>query len=209
MVIRPDYSDLVNIKTEKQKKKEYQEATILADIDKIKEVIASDDRDNMRDFHIYLDGKYSPYVPNFGKSAYGYDERLGFIYDYIGDDGLKHNLTLFKARLEGYLCEFPQVNQFSTAENNINVNINNSNEMKIDIKFEEAKQKIEDMPGLNDPDTEEIKSKIDDLESISKENLSKKKKWEKVKPILLFALDKGADVAITIMGLILQMQLGM
>ncbi|CBK74196.1 hypothetical protein CIY_13960 [Butyrivibrio fibrisolvens 16/4] len=65
------------------------------------------------------------------------------------------------------------------------------------------------MPGLNQADTEEIQSKIDELENISQEGISKKKKWEKVKPILLFALDKGADVAITIMGLILQMRLGM
>ena len=70
-------------------------------------------------------------------------------------------------------------------------------------------QKIEDMPGLNDEDTEEIKSKIDELENISKESISKKKKWEKVKPILSFAIDKSADVAISIMSLILQMKLGM
>ena len=55
----------------------------------------------------------------------------------------------------------------------------------------------------------EIKEKINELESISNEKIPKKKKWEKVKPILSFALDKGADVAITIMGLILQMKLGM
>ncbi len=75
--------------------------------------------------------------------------------------------------------------------------------------FEQARQKIEDMPGLNDEDTEEIKSKIDELENISKESISKKKKWEKVKPILSFAIDKSADVAISIMSLILQMKLGM
>ena len=41
------------------------------------------------------------------------------------------------------------------------------------------------------------------------QGISKKKKWEKIKPILAFVLDKGADVAITIMGLVLQMELGM
>lgn len=65
------------------------------------------------------------------------------------------------------------------------------------------------MPGLTDADTEEIKSKIDELENIAKEQTPKKKKWEKAKPILKFALDKGADVAITIMGLVMQMKLGM
>lgn len=65
------------------------------------------------------------------------------------------------------------------------------------------------MPGLTEDDTQIIINKIDELEQISKENTTKKKKWEKVKPILSFALDKGADVGIMIMGLILQMKLGM
>ena len=63
------------------------------------------------------------------------------------------------------------------------------------------------MAGLTDYDTEEIKEKIDELEVISKEGISKKKKWEKIKPILALVLDKEADVAITIMELVLQMQL--
>lgn len=40
------------------------------------------------------------------------------------------------------------------------------------------------------------------------ENTSRKSKWEKVKPIISFALDKGADVAIAILSLVLQMKLG-
>ena len=35
------------------------------------------------------------------------------------------------------------------------------------------------------------------------------RKWEKVKPILSFSLEKSIDVAIAIMSLILQMNLGM
>ena len=97
----------------------------------------------------------------------------------------------------------------SKAQNKVNVNVPITNEFNINITFEQARQKIEDMPGLNDEDTEEIKSKIDELENISKESISKKKKWEKVKPILSFAIDKSADVAISIMSLILQMKLGM
>lgn len=46
------------------------------------------------------------------------------------------------------------------------------------------------------------------LEEIAEESSSRKTKWEKVKPILEFALDKGVDVAITFMSLIVQMKLG-
>ena len=80
--------------------------------------------------------------------------------------------------------------------------------MNISLSFEETKQKIEDMTALNREQTDEILAKIDELEKISKENISRKSKWEKVKPIIAFALDKGADVAIAILSLILQMKLG-
>ena len=114
-----------------------------------------------------------------------------------------------KAKLQGYLCYFPTKAVEAVPQNNFSVNVSNINEINIMLSFEQAKQQIEDMPGLTDADTEEIKSKIDDLENIYKESISKKKNWEKVKPILSFAIDKGADVAIAIMSLLLQMKLGM
>ena len=42
------------------------------------------------------------------------------------------------------------------------------------------------------------------MENISKEKSPKKKKWEKIKPILSFALDKGVDIAIMLWSLALQ-----
>lgn len=109
----------------KQKKKDLQDEIILADIEKINSAIESDKEDDLRALHISLDGKYSSYIARWGMSTYGYNERFGFHYESIGKKSLIHNLSVFKARLEG------------------------------------------------------------------------------------FALDKGADVAITIMGLIFQMKLGM
>lgn len=64
------------------------------------------------------------------------------------------------------------------------------------------------MNALSQEQTDEIIAKIDELEAISKEPLPKKTKWEKVEPILAFAMDKGADVAIAIMTLIVQMKHG-
>ena len=65
------------------------------------------------------------------------------------------------------------------------------------------------MTALSREQTDEILRKIDELEKISKENASRKTKWEKVKPIIAFALEKGVDVAIAIMSLVTQMKLGM
>lgn len=204
-----DYNALANIKTGYQKQQEKEQKTVNADISEINEVINSLDEEKMKQLHITLDGKYSSYIPNWGQSAYNYNVEFGFDYNYLGEDALIHNLTLFKAKLQGYLCGFSIIDKSSLPTNNISVNVQNTNEIVVNITFEQAKQSVEDMPGLTEDDTQIIINKIDELEQISKENTTKKKKWEKVKPILSFALDKGADVGIMIMGLILQMKLGM
>lgn len=209
MTDRTYYSDLRNIKTVKQKKKEEIVRIVTSDLEFIDCAIASDDEQQMKSAHILIDGKYSICIPNLGKSMYGYNDQFGFNYELIGEESLKHNLIMMKSKLQGYICDFPIREDSPTLQNNISVTVPIANEINISISFEQAKQKIEEMPGLTDADTDEIKAKIDDLESIAKETIPKKKKWEKVKPILAFALDKGADVAITIMSLILQMKLGM
>lgn len=204
-----NYGNLANFKTVKQKDEERRKAIINDDIASIEQAINSDDIEQMKNIHMSIEGKYAAYIPTLGLSMYGYNEQIGFDYEYIGKESLKHNLYLMKARIEGYSRNFPVMAVPSAQQNNISVSVPVRNEININITFEQAKQQIEEMPGLNDADTEELKNKIDALENISKESISKKKKWEKVKPILSFALDKGADVAIAIMSLILQMKLGM
>ena len=64
------------------------------------------------------------------------------------------------------------------------------------------------MTALSREQTDEAIEKVNELEAISKENISRKSKWEKVKPIIAFAMDKGADLGIAILTLIVQMKLG-
>lgn len=206
---KPDYNNFANVKTQSQKKKEEQDKIIRADIDSINGAIEADDENKLHEIHVYLDGKYSSYIPNWGMSTYGYSSEFGYNYESLDKSSLIHNLSVFRGKLSGYLCIFDMTRQSSSPMNNISVNVRNSNELTVDISFEDAEKRIDEMPGLDDTATEEIKGKINELKSISNESISKKKKWEKVKPILAFALDKGADVAITIMGLILQMKLSM
>ena len=204
MANNPNYIELANIESTEGKKERI--SIIYADIAAIDDALKSNDESLMKKTHIMIDGKYSNCIPNIGRSMYGYDEQLGFDYGSIGYEALKNNLSLMKAKLTGLILNFPISASSATPANNVSVRI--TNEININIAFEQAKQKIEDTPGLTGYEKQEIQSKIDDLESISKEQLSKNKKWEKVKPILLFALDKGADVAITVMSLVLQMKLG-
>lgn len=175
----------------------------------IQNALDSNDEEQIKTVHMLIDGKYSNCIPNLGKSMYGYNEKNGFVYQLLCLDSLKHNLLIMKAKLEGYLCNFPVKSSSTVPQNSINVTVPITNQININITFEQAKQQIEDMPGLTAKETEEILERISELETISKENISKKNKWEKVKPILTFALDKSVDVAIAIMSLILQMKLGM
>ena len=90
---------------------------------------------------------------------------------------------------------------FSLTLNNTNTN---NNSIYLNLTFDQARQQVEEMTALNQEQTDEIIEKINEMENISKEKSPKKKKWEKIKPILSFALDKGVDIAIMLWSLALQ-----
>ena len=180
------------------------------DIQAIEDALESGDEEKILALHKFIDNQYQAAIVDWGKSMLGHSDKIGFNYELLDAESRRENLVSMKSKLEGFIKGLNDKREFANQTNvpAVSVAISNSNTININISFEEARQKIEDMPGLDDRETEEIKSKIDELEDISKEEISKKKKWEKVKPILAFAMDKGADVAICIMSLILQMKLG-
>lgn len=183
---------------------------IKPDITAINQAMDSDDEDKMKKIHIQMDGRYATYIPDFGKSMYGYSNDYGFSYKYMNKESLLHNLLIMKGRLEGYIYNFPIVHASTSHQDiHLNVPVTNTNEINISLSFKDVRQQIEDMPGLTEKETSELKDKIDELEKINTEKTSRKKKWEKIKPIASYVLDKGVDVAIPILSLILQMKLGL
>ena len=183
---------------------------IRPDITAINQAINSDDEDMMKKIHIQMDGRYATYIPNFGKSMYGYSGAYGFDYEYMDKEDLSHNLLIMKGRLEGYIYNFPTAHASTPHQDiHLSVPVNNTNEINISLSFKDVRQQIEDMPGLTEKETSELRDKINELERINSENISRKKKWEKIKPIASFVLDKGVDVAVPILSLILQMKLGL
>ena len=184
------------------------EKEILCDIRKIDTAIQNADPAEMETLHRYLDGKYQYGIADWGKSMYGYIDNLGFEYECLGADSIKDNLSTMKPKLEAFMHGRNAKSSFSGPVRNSDVNVTVNNTVNISISFEETRRKIEDMTALSREQTDEILEKIDELEKISKENTSRKTKWEKVKHIIAFALDKGADVAIAILSLVMQMKLG-
>lgn len=215
---RLDYSDLTGIKSIKQKQEDKRQEVINSDLRRIDEVVDSKDISELIDVHRIIDSKYQSCFDDWGKGTYMYNDEFGFDYGGLEDtsdvDTIVHNLKIMHGKLEALRDGF--VESKNAANQAVNVAVNNSNEnhnennIDINLTFDQARQKLEDMPGLDQPATEELQGKVDDLETISKDqSTSKKKKWEKVKPILQFAIDKGADIAIMFMELVLQMKLGL
>lgn len=157
--------------------------------------------------HRELDGRYQSCIKNWGLGLWCTIRDSGYVcYSTLAWDegGVLDNLKMMKAKLETYRFQLNAVTANPPAQQiNVTTNVN------VSVTFEQIRSQIEDMPSLSREQTDEILEKIDELEEISKENSSRKTKWEKVKTIISFALEKGADVAIAILSLVVQMKLGM
>ena len=179
---------------------------VFSDIKRIEESnsLSSDERLKL---HMEVDGRYQSCIQGWYKGFRATNsEETKVYYHKLKDlpDQVQHNLKMMKAKLETYTYQMNAVSLPAPPVTNLTVQTN----VNISMSFSDTKQIIEDMTALNREQTNEILARIDELEKISKENISRKSKWEKVKPIIAFALDKGADVAIAILSLVLQMKLG-
>lgn len=87
------------------------------------------------------------------------------------------------------------------------VQITNTNENKVDINvsFGTVRREIENMSALPDAEIREILSRIDELEEIVKSS-ERSKKWENAKKIIKWIADKGVDVGIALLPLLLQIK---
>ena len=72
--------------------------------------------------------------------------------------------------------------------------------------FESVRSHLEADTSLSDEQTIEAKQKIDEIEAVVKSNDSKKNKWKKLKPVLLWLADKSVDVGTALLPLLLKIQ---
>jgi len=189
-------------------KEEKRKAEANKDIQRIEETLT--DNKNAVDLHRELDGKYQACIKDWGKSMYKYSESAGFRYSSLTPEYIQHNLKLMRAKIEAYADGKNIAENSMNEKQDVTVNVNNSNSniVNISITFDDVRKSIEEMGALTESETEEIKTKIDELERIANEKSSKKNKWEKIKPIIAFALEKGVDIATQILMLVVQMKLG-
>lgn len=121
-------------------------------------------------------------------------------------DNCIDNMEIVKRKLELFLEEEDNKQGNTSVPINVSTSVvnNNSNDVSISISFEQAREQIENMTALSDNEVEEILSKLNDIEKIVQSKDRRTKKWEDAKEIIRWIADKGVDVGITLLPLLLQ-----
>lgn len=166
------------------------------DISKCEEQIKSGNIKSIRELHVRLKSKYGNIIDGFTDNLRDlfYDENAQYAKENL--ETMRQKLALFKAM--GY------ENKFAKKDDNIVINNSNQLDVKMNISFSEAKKSITEMSSLQEDEITEIISKIDELEGIIHSKERKTKKWDMAKGIIKWVADKGIDVGITLLPLIMK-----
>ena len=132
-------------------------------------------------------------------------------FEEVSGESLNHNIAQVYFKLKTYQSlGFPSLTEkinvggpvinLTTRTENHNIN---ENQNMLSVSFDDVRKKIEAMSALPEGDLEEIQSKIDELESIVKSKDTRNKKWSAAKEIIKWVADKGVDVGIAILPLLL------
>lgn len=154
-------------------------------------------------FYFYLISCYKRYISDIE------DDLVKPVGTFDSEfDNCIENMKIIRRKLELFLEE--DNDKQAGADTSITVSTNvvnqNSNDVNINISFEQAKKTIENMTALPDVEVEEILSKVDELEKIVQSQERKTKKWENAKGIIKWIADKGVDVGITLLPLLMQIK---
>jgi len=158
-----------------------------------------DDNDDFVSLHKELDSKYQSCFDNWGDGMYGYISNSGFHYEMIS---AKHNVEIMLGKIKALLAQGSSFTKNSGV--NINSHLSNSVDINISITFDSAREKIENMTALSETQIKEIIDKIDDIQKIVESTESKHKKWNRLRDIIKWIADKGVDVGIALLPLLLK-----
>ena len=174
----------------------------IKDTEELKSII--DDFDNigpstLNPLYDSLIAKYSKIVPDFSDNIEGYRKSDGFFFP-VERVSLKKNIKniyekmMVCVRLNFINIKFADVSNIPFFQ----INNNNQNTMEVNLTFEQLKDRVENITSVNNEEIDEILEKINEIEDLCKSNDRKTKKWEKIKKILVWIMDKGIDVAIQV-----------
>lgn len=154
--------------------------------------------------------KYHLYIPRLGEGLDGFAAEFGY-FDDVSGNSLEDNLAKIYYKMTVYQSlGFPGLTEtvatsgplISITTKNENHNTN-ENRNTMSVSFDDVRRKIDDMTSLPYEEMEEIHAKIDALEEIIKSEDGKSKKWSRAKDIIKWIADKGVDVGIALLPLLL------
>lgn len=151
---------------------------------------------DIEDYHNLLKSKYAKIINGFNEGLYDIFYDSNHTAKKANIESMRQKLVLFKAMgYENYITEKPD-----------GITFNNTNQLNstINVSFADVKKQVEEMTSLRDEEIDEIHSKIDDLEKIIDSSERKTKKWDMAKDIIKWIADKGVDVGIALLPLILK-----
>lgn len=183
------------------------------DLGSLKRAISDSDNSDTPEIaklQLYKDvtARYHAYVPKLSDGLYEYISDCAF-YDDVSGESLIHNLKQIYNKLLAFKSlGYPSLKDVIPKDTMPMVQITNTNENRIDISisFSGVREMIEHMSALPETEIEEILSKINELEKIVKSSERKSKKWENAKDIIKWIADKGVDVGIALLPLLLQIK---
>ena len=152
--------------------------------------------------------KYHPYIPKLGDGLYEFIEQSGF-YDEVTGESLFYNLRQIYNKILTYKrLGYPGLQKRENSVPSIvnQVTNNNENRIDVDISFNSVREKVKGMSALPEAEINEILRKIDEIEDIVHSSDRRAKKWENAKNIIKWIADKGVDVGITLLPLLLQIK---
>lgn len=162
------------------------------DIERCRKAIENRGKMDLKYLYRSLLSKYTPVISDFDSHFFSLS------YDESGEKTIKNiriieeKLIMFKAM--GY--ENPDlVSEHSLVVNN-----------SVDITFDSVKSQIENMGALTQAEIDEVINRISELEKIVNSSDKRTQKWESAKSIIRWIADKGVDVGIALLPLLLQIK---
>lgn len=179
-----------------------------SDIESLRKAVVEDsmEEDEKQRLYLSITAKYHSYVPKLGDGLYQYYADHG-LYEEVSGATLDFNLnSIYNKLLVFQSLNYPGL---GAAVNNVpstvvNITNNNENNNAITVSFEKARELVNAMTSLPDEEIEEIQKRINEIEEIINSKESKSKKWSKAKDIIKWIADKGVDVGITLLPLLLK-----
>ena len=184
---------------------------IALDLQRIDDAIGNGTHTERLKLHRELDARYQTCIKDWYLGLWGVVHRenstTNVEYAYIDDSPMEtqENLEMMRTKIETY--HKYRVNSIEPVPSNQPMTqINVTTNLSVNITFEQARSTVTEMSSLTDEQTQEVLERIDEIERVLNTDASKKTKWEKIKPVLIWLADKSYDLGKTILPLLLKIQ---